>query len=487
MLPLLSAYALAQAVPAIDGQTWRPPLDSTTTVWTETSAVGPDGSGSAAAWMSYAYRPLRATDSTTGERIPLLSDLWQTNLTAHAAWEGLRLGADLPLVMFAGSAVAPDGAGLGDTALDLKWGITDPQDAPLGAALGGKLILPTGSLRAPVGASAIGWEVYAVAEHLEGDFSVIGNAGLRGLPRGTWGDLVWNDQAFGRVAGTYKPVEHLGASAEWVVQTQFSPRENPAGTATELVAGGLWSPRRDLVVRGGVGVGLSTAPGTAGFRSLASIAWVPDPHRDRDLDGLADRADRCPIGAEDRDGFADDDGCVDPSSHVSLRISDSAGNNVPDVVVLVDGPEHKRWSGGDLDIELHPGTYKVTASAPGYLTLERDLVVPETFAVRLIDTLVPIIGTVSVRAVDLAGRPLQAWVTLSGGEAIPADGKPIQTSVGEHTLVVSSPGHAAATASLDVRLGEAREWTAVLGTLPTLSVVPRRPTDNEGGTATASP
>lgn len=486
MLPLLTALARAADVPVLDGQTWRPPLDATATNWTEAASVGPDGSGGAAAWMSYAYRPLRARDDQTGERVALLSDLWQTDLTAHAAWKGLRLGGQLPVVWYAASQVAPNGAGIGDAALDLKWGVTDPRDLPLGAALGGKLYLPTASLQAPVGTRSTGWELYTVVEHLQGDFVVLGNLGLRGLPRSAWGEMVWNDQVFGRAAGTWLPRPDLGASLEWALQTQFSPRENPAGTASELMAGGLWKPRGDLVVRGGLGVGLSAAPGTAGFRALTSVAWVPDPHRDRDLDGLADRDDRCPVAAEDRDGFDDGDGCVDRSTRIDLRLTDATGALIPGLVVRVSGPEDRRWSGGDLQDDLHPGTYRLLAEAPGYEPLARDLVVPASGAVRLVDTLAARIGTVTVRAVDMSGRPIDAWVSVSGAPPAPADGRPLAMSVGEHALVVSSPGYAAVTASLDIRLGDAREWTAVLGLLPGTVSIPRRPEPGHAGEATAA-
>jgi hypothetical protein len=485
MLPLLAALARAADVPVLDGQTWRPPFDATATSWTEASGVGPDGSGGAAAWMSYAYRPLRVRDDLTGDRVALLSDLWQTDLTGHAAWNGLRLGASLPLIGYAASQITADGAGIGDAALDLKWGVSDPAEAPLGAALGGKLFLPTASLIAPVGIRSTGWELYSVLEHHRGAFGVLGNVGLRGLPRTAWGEMVWNDQVFGRAAGTWMPRTDLGASVEWALQTQFSPRENPAGTASELLAGGLWKPRGDISVRGAAGVGLSAAPGTAGFRLLGSVAWVPDPHRDRDLDGLADRVDRCPMAAEDRDGFEDDDGCADRATPISVRLTDAAGDLVPGLIVRVEGPEKRRWAGGDLQDELHPGAYRLIAEAPGYDPLIRDLIVPEAGAVRLLDTLAARIGTVAVRAVDTAGRPLPATVSISGAPPVPADGRALPLSVGEHALVVAAPGHLAASASLDIQLGDAREWTAVLGLLPAHVSVPRRQSADEVGSATA--
>ena len=45
---------------------------------------------------------------------------------------------------------------------------------------------------------------------------------------------------------------------------------------------------------------------------VAVLVGLPPP--DRDGDGLADDADRCPDEAEDKDGHADSDGCIDPDN-----------------------------------------------------------------------------------------------------------------------------------------------------------------------------
>ncbi len=49
---------------------------------------------------------------------------------------------------------------------------------------------------------------------------------------------------------------------------------------------------------------------TLGY-ALAAPDKAPPPPADRDGDGVLDAADRCPLEAEDRDGFEDEDGCPD--------------------------------------------------------------------------------------------------------------------------------------------------------------------------------
>jgi outer membrane protein OmpA-like peptidoglycan-associated protein len=63
----------------------------------------------------------------------------------------------------------------------------------------------------------------------------------------------------------------------------------------------------------------------------------PRPDPDRDMDGIADRLDRCPDVAEDRDGFEDQDGCPDLDNDRD-RIADVV-DRCPDQAEDYDGFE----------------------------------------------------------------------------------------------------------------------------------------------------
>jgi outer membrane protein OmpA-like peptidoglycan-associated protein len=64
------------------------------------------------------------------------------------------------------------------------------------------------------------------------------------------------------------------------------------------------------------------------FQITTGIVWAPQPlgssrpgASDRDGDGIPDDVDRCPDEPEDKDGFQDEDGCLDP---------DNDGDGIPD-------------------------------------------------------------------------------------------------------------------------------------------------------------
>ncbi len=460
ILSLSVAWAVAQDLPAVDGQAWSPPIDSHTTLWTESSAVRDEGFADVAAWTSYGYRPLRALDRT-GDREVLLSDLWTTDIVGSVHWGRFRAGADLPLV-FLGAGLGPTAAGIGDLAVDVKANVLDGATGPVGAALGGRLQLPTSSLALPVGLGGTGGELYGVLDTKQGPFAVALQAGTRSIPRAEWGSTVFDDHFFGRVAGTYEASAILGASAELGVATNWSPRTNPGGTAAELLGGGWWQVDPMWRVRAGLGAGLGVAPGTAGFRALASVAYTPPERPDRDLDGLADREDRCPMVAEDVDGFADEDGCADDAVLVSLRLFDERGRPVPGAQVRVVGPETRNIDPSG-PVELHPGTYEMRAWADGYDPVERVLVVPPGFSFAAAVAIPERIGTLAVRAVGPDGRPVPATFSVSGSPMRPADGQALPLSVGEHAVVVSSPDYPAQAVSLLIERGDVREWTAVFG------------------------
>jgi hypothetical protein len=72
----------------------------------------------------------------------------------------------------------------------------------------------------------------------------------------------------------------------------------------------------------GAGVGLDHGIGSPMVRGFVGLGWAPD-FRDRDHDGIIDALDRCPDEAEDKDGFQDDDGCLD---------EDNDNDGIPDAL-----------------------------------------------------------------------------------------------------------------------------------------------------------
>jgi OmpA-OmpF porin, OOP family len=89
--------------------------------------------------------------------------------------------------------------------------------------------------------------------------------------------------------------------------TSFSDLDS---SALELDAGVKVQVMPGISLVAGGGTGLVRGMGSPQMRVFATAAWSPD-FRDTDNDGVSNQRDRCPTVAEDKDGFADRDGCPD--------------------------------------------------------------------------------------------------------------------------------------------------------------------------------
>ncbi|MCA9492443.1 MAG: hypothetical protein KC621_21065 [Myxococcales bacterium] len=458
---LLSFAAAAHAQDVrFDGQLFRPSADATRTLWVEDTHAAPDGYGTARAYVQGALAPVRWTGED-GQTDRLVSGLVGTDVLGAFSWGGLRLGAHLPVYAWTGGALDADQPGLGDLALDLKGHLIDRDRAPVGLSLMGRLMLPTASVEVPLGSSGIGWELTAVVDQEVDRFLVAANLGTRGLPRATFQDMVWDDQVFGRIGAGYAFLDGAGASLELAAQTNWASGRNPAGTAAELMGGGFGRVREDVLLRGGVSVGLSRSPGAPIGRLVVGASFEPDAYPDRDADGIVDRDDWCPDEPEDPDGFEDADGCLDRSTTARLALVAPDGSPVEGVIEL-DGPERVTLAPGDEVVTLHPGTYHATVTASGFETWSGDLDLGFDQARTIQVPLLPHAGSVSVWAVDPDGEPVVATVSVSGAPSVAADGNPIEVLAGEHGLVITAPGFAAVATSVDVGFGESRELPVVL-------------------------
>lgn len=458
-LAIAATAALAEDV-RFDGQIFRPSSDSVHTLWTEDTHTAPDGYATARAYLQYANGPVRWRGSD-GETDRLVSDLLALDVLGAVRWRTLRLGVHVPFYLAAIGEIADDEPGLGDLAFDLKGTVIEQEDFPFGVAVMGRLALPTASVDVPLGAGSTGWELMLIADREMGPFSVAANLGTRDVPRATYEDLVWNDQLFARAGGGWRWTEDIGGSLELAAQTNWSSGQNPAGTALELMAGNWLRFADDLVLRSGLSFGLTRSPGAPVARLLAGVAWEPDPTPDRDEDGLVNRYDQCPEEPEDPDGYLDEDGCSDKSYTAAFRITGRDEAPVTGEVHLV-GPEEITLAADDPYAALHPGTYTASVDVDGYHPWTGTIEIPERQGEQFTIPLVPDDGTVRVWAVDPAGKPVPAGLTISGGLHGLADGSSFEVTPGEHSLVVTADGYMAAATSVFVRPGEVRETSVVM-------------------------
>jgi outer membrane protein OmpA-like peptidoglycan-associated protein len=294
----------------------------------ESPTTGPEGPA-VALYTGFVDDPMRAAEASP------VSSFVPINLVVGWSREWFRVDLSLPGYGWV-TADSFTGPALGDFGFAVLFPLAEFGHG-VGIALQPSTTLPTGAadasmrggsaagLLAAVGsdAGALGWLVNLGAEFSQPDMvaGVRTGSGLAGTAGGWWHvseGVRLGAEATTRlalIAGEGRPNRALGTNV-------FAQTMLPAGFA--LTAGA------------GTGIGLAGAPR---YRLQAALSYGA---RDRDVDGdgLFDAVDGCVTEPEDRDGFADEDGCPDPDNDGD-RISDLA-DACPDASEDLDG-----WSDGD--------------------------------------------------------------------------------------------------------------------------------------------
>jgi len=276
--------------------------------------------------INFGKNPLVFVD-TTGEG-DLRHEVIQNQLTADlfgslALFDRLSIGLSVPLFLLnsgEGTGFIPldpevSGFALGDIRLSVKGGILTREKGGDGFGLGAALdfTLPTGQKDSFV---SDGFQIAPaiIADFKAGDFMVTGNLGYRLRTEDDadlYGFATVGSEFFWRLGAAYAVVpnqlsiigELYGASADW-----------SAANNTHLegvLAGRLALPDSGLSFTVGGGSGFTTGYGNTKFRVFAGVAFSPEVVLDQDGDGILDDFDKCPMDAEDKDGFQDEDGCPD--------------------------------------------------------------------------------------------------------------------------------------------------------------------------------
>ncbi|MDB4972647.1 MAG: Flagellar motor rotation protein MotB [Myxococcaceae bacterium] len=213
-----------------------------------------------------------------------------------------------------------DGFVLGDLRVLAKTRVLGGQDDRLRVAAAAFTTLPTGMLTSGqncrtmgscsfMGERGVQAGAFGIVDYLPiPKLRVSGNLGLLYRPKRDFlGAEVSSELTFGAGAA-YDILQYFSAKAELVGALAMLGNHD-----VPLEARGGLSYGRDLVVTAGGGAGLVGDVGSPMFRVFAGVQWTP-VFRDADHDGFEDERDRCPGQAEDRDGFADQDGCPDPDN-----------------------------------------------------------------------------------------------------------------------------------------------------------------------------
>ncbi|MFE8601144.1 OmpA family protein [Archangium violaceum] len=276
-----------------------------------------------------------------------LGDLLPYRLDVHAlfAWQlhrRLELAADVPFTLTQGdgfqllrdSLNAPDfpGAagvsrfGFGDVRLQPRVFLLLPEEFPVGVALTAEVRLPTGDGNSFLGEQSVLIAPRIAVERAFGPVRVLGNLGMRLRPQhGQYLNLyVGNEVTFGGGAvvdlpnvGRFTDVQaiaemHLATPATAPFNfSQADSLKTPWGVLGGVRAHfyGGWGFELNV----GRGVTIGSGYGREELRVMFALRY-DETFIDSDGDGVPDSRDRCPMEAEDLDGFGDNDGCPDPDN-----------------------------------------------------------------------------------------------------------------------------------------------------------------------------
>ncbi|RYZ06890.1 MAG: porin [Myxococcales bacterium] len=302
----------------------------------------------------YAHKPLVLYNREGDE----LKSIIEHQLFVHVGaslvlWERLRIGASLPVLAYQSGEPgtvggvpfrAEEGAAIGDLRLAADVRLLGQYRSPFSLAAGAAVFAPTGKQESFTGDGKVRLLPRLLLAGDIGNFAYsaklgvlyrANDAGFNGSPQGT--EAVFA-AAIGFRSDNGKLVlgpEVFGSTVVADDDAFFSRRATPL----EVIFGAHYKLTDDVRVGAGFGPGLTRGFGSPQFRGLLSLEWAPEPakeplilppapEKDRDGDGILDRADACPDvkgekhedpakngcppGDRDRDGILDkDDACPD--------------------------------------------------------------------------------------------------------------------------------------------------------------------------------
>ncbi len=328
--------AAAQSEQNLDLALFRPvPTADSDLISVEDPRVGADGAWSIALALHHALNPLEL-DTARMQSAPV-SSRTAAELGASYAFLGrYEAGLVLPLMQQRGdslpaySGLSPaEGVAVGDLTVRGKVALWGTERLRLASSL--EVTAPTASRGQYAGARRLGVHARGVAGYATRRVQAALNAGVRVRGRNQLADVEQGSEVTYGAAGGYRVLDKLAVIAELYGAVGFG-----AGPVNPLEAalGVRYRPTRTVAIVGGVGRGIIAgigAPEARGFlllsfspaaRELVPVVPPPPPKPldDGDGDGILDADDACPEEEEDRDGFQDEDGCLDPDNDNDGRI-----------------------------------------------------------------------------------------------------------------------------------------------------------------------
>ena len=335
---ILAALLLASGVPAGEAGAQAPapakvnmenffPVGGHYRVWSvEESLVGP-------AWMPYASLLFHHQEGSlqvrnvAGQDVELIDHTQTLDVNVGIGlfnYVHFEIGLPIALAMSGSNLGGPGGnsaftgvggAGIGDMVIRVKGKILDNLLGGLGLAVSAGVTVPIGDGGQYRGDPGVGILANLILDWRTERTVLTFNTGVRIRTE----DAVFLDATvsheltYGLGFEVLLWQDGIALSTELMGRTTLAephPFASADVTTMELLLGPKWWVIPGLGLQLAAGPGLVPGRGNPTWRLVAGVQWAPGA-KDADGDGIRDEEDRCPARAEDRDGFADADGCPD--------------------------------------------------------------------------------------------------------------------------------------------------------------------------------
>ncbi|WP_326522500.1 OmpA family protein [Archangium lipolyticum] len=336
LLGVLSAPAADAQAPAssplsqsVDVQRYKPGPGATDILGVSGAKVDGHLGWHLGASLNYASDPLGFLDPRQDDFIyQIVAHQMTLDLMGSLSlWDRFELGVALPITYQAsqsGPSPSPalqqgvTGAGLGDVRLVPKAHLLSAGRFDLGVVV--PVLFPSAGGKAFRGGSSVGVRPQLIAEWgNDNGLRLVANVGANLQRAEQVRNLRTGNELMYAVGAQVPLSEKLALRANLAGAfglTDQDMEERPL----EFLAAVQYRINPGLAAHVGGGPGITRGYGTPGFRVFAGIDWTqpgehaPPPPANTDGDALTDDQDKCPAGAEDVDGFEDEDGCPDPDN-----------------------------------------------------------------------------------------------------------------------------------------------------------------------------
>lgn len=361
---VLAGLAISTAASAqdINAQRMMPSVDGQHFVKAEDLVLGDAWTASGAAWVGYAtapfvYRPL------DGDKVTILGNVATTNITAAYSFGRFRIGADVPVHLYATGYGFDRPTHLGDARLSAKGDIygfdLGPGHLRLGAVA--DLVLPTGDANAWLGSGRTWLRTQAIGQYALDRLHLTANLGFRTGTGDSFGDLKVAPGVIWSAAGSYAITPDFSAAVELDGDVWFANGGEPGALPVEWLASGRYHANHQWTVIGGVGTGLTRGVGAPGFRVIGGVRWSP----------MTKRLGEAPAVVE-----VTNDPVLPGPAQVAVHVETPWGAPVEGATVTALGDLTTRAATdrhGQATLSVPAGTWDLTVTAAGYATFEREL------------------------------------------------------------------------------------------------------------------